>query len=472
MNVDTPTAVSTADWRAAQARTIAQRKLACLIAAVVVPLVGVAAMVLGEFLGDGPWRFVLTAACLAALVVPLVVIAFRRIGADQHSSGQLVETLTSQLSNAVDVAEQQAARRELQADRQEFETRLANALDMAAGEPEVIDVIERSFSTILPSSPVELLLADNSHAHLTQMASSPTGSTGCGVDSPDHCPAARRAQVQRFTNSDALDACPKLRGRSQGVVSAVCMPVSIMGRTVGVIHSTAPADSRFADDTVLDLGTLSKLAGARIGLLRVMAETTLQAATDSLTGLLNRRSFEAQVAKARSETQLLSVAMADLDHFKALNDTYGHETGDRALRLFSQVLAGSVRKQDLVCRQGGEEFVVALMGCTGETARTVLDAVRSRLEAAITVAGLPAFTVSFGLVDSHGQEDLPALIHRADVALFQAKREGRNRVVRHDHNAATVNAVERPTANNADRNPAGNGDVSRILEQPSRPRVG
>jgi len=163
-----------------------------------------------------------------------------------------------------------------------------------------------------------------------------------------------------------------------------------------------------------------------------MVETQLQAATDSLTGLLNRRSFEQQVTRARRDPLLLTVAMADLDHFKTLNDTYGHETGDRALLLFAQVLTGSVRQQDYVCRHGGEEFVLALVGCDTDAARDILDALRGRLDAAITVAGLPQFTVSFGVVEAHDQEDLPALINRADAALFQAKRDGRDRVVIQD----------------------------------------
>ncbi len=205
-----------------------------------------------------------------------------------------------------------------------------------------------------------------------------------------------------------------------------------MGRSVGVIHATAEPRADLDDNGVRDLGTLAKLAGARIGLLRVMMETQMQAATDSLTGLLNRRSFEQQVTRARREPLVLTVAVADLDHFKVLNDTYGHETGDRALRLFAQVLTGSVRQQDLVCRHGGEEFVLALMGCDASVARDILDALRGRLDAAITVAGLPKFTVSFGVVEAFDQEDLPTLINRADAALFQAKRDGRDRVVIQD----------------------------------------
>ena len=186
-------------------------------------------------------------------------------------------------------------------------------------------------------------------------SASPTGAPpNCCVDSPDHCPATRRAQVQRFADSEELDACPKLRGRPEGAVSAMCVPVSIMGRSVGVIHVTGEQHTAFSENTVQDLETLAKLSGTRIGLLRVMAETQLQATTDSLTGLLNRRSFEHRVAAVRRDEPNVVIAMADLDHFKLLNDSYGHETGDRALRLFAQVLRESLRTQDLVCRHGGK----------------------------------------------------------------------------------------------------------------------
>ena len=121
--------------------------------------------------------------------------------------------------------------------------------------------------------------------------------------------------------------------------------------------------------------------------------------------------------------------MADLDHFKLLNDSYGHETGDRALRVFAQVLRESLRTQDLVCRHGGEEFAIAIPGCSIEKAREIFDAARNRLDAAMTVAGLPKFTVSFGVIEAEPDDDLPGLISRADAALFQAKREGRDRVV-------------------------------------------
>jgi diguanylate cyclase (GGDEF)-like protein len=124
--------------------------------------------------------------------------------------------------------------------------------------------------------------------------------------------------------------------------------------------------------------------------------------------------------------------MADLDHFKQLNDTYGHETGDRALRLFARVLRDTLRGSDFVSRYGGEEFAVAFPDCSATDATRALNTVRTQLDAAITVGGLPKFTASFGVTEQEPGEELIAVLGRADEALMVAKQEGRDKVVLHD----------------------------------------
>jgi diguanylate cyclase (GGDEF)-like protein len=321
-----------------------------------------------------------------------------------------------------------------EARRREFETRLANALEMAEGEPEAHDAIQRALTSVVPDAPFELLLADNSHAHLDRMvvASADGTAPGCPVDSPEHCPAARRAQTQRFADSEALDACPKLRGRAQGRCSAVCVPVSIMGRTVGVIHTTGTPGALLDGTRIDDLETLANQAGARLGMLRVMAETQLQASTDGLTGLINRRTLENQVRSLRASQRDFALVMADLDRFKELNDTHGHEAGDRALRIFAQTLRDTLAAGDVACRFGGEEFTLVLPDTDTADAIDAMERVRDALALAVGRGEAPRFTASFGVVHSADADTFDELVALADRALFAAKHAGRDRVASYD----------------------------------------
>jgi diguanylate cyclase (GGDEF)-like protein len=412
-------------------------------------------------LASGTMRYAVLVGLMAVVFGPIVWFMYWSTNREQQRNHELAASLQSELVEALKAAERETARRLGQVRRQEFETKLANALEMADGEPEVIDAVERALATTLPASAVEMLLADNSHAHLARMAaSSPAGEPpGCGVDSPDQCPAARRAQVQRFDDSDELDACPKLRGRTQGRCSAVCVPVSIMGRTVGVLHAIGEPGVRLEEEKVQDLATLANLAGARIGLLRMMAETQLQAATDSLTGLLNRRSLERHVRTLREGSTPFALVMADLDHFKRLNDTFGHETGDRALRIFAQVLRASLRKEDVICRHGGEEFALVLPYCSARDAQTSCEHIRTNLADAVIGAGLAPFTVSFGVVEADDHENLMELVGRADAALFESKHHGRDRITVHDATGApAADTVVRAPARSRRRTTPSNGN--------------
>ena len=121
--------------------------------------------------------------------------------------------------------------------------------------------------------------------------------------------------------------------------------------------------------------------------------------------------------------------MGDLDHFKALNDTHGHDAGDRALRLFSRTMREAVRTGDLVSRYGGEEFVIAFPGLSVEAAARALGRIQEQLVLALSGGAVPPLTASFGVAPATDGDTLEDLCRVADAALFRAKREGRNRVV-------------------------------------------
>jgi diguanylate cyclase (GGDEF)-like protein len=315
--------------------------------------------------------------------------------------------------------------------RQDFDARLHRALEMASTEEASFAIIRRTLGRTLPQHPVELLLADSSDAHLKQaVEAGPDGKgPGCTVESPHACPAIRRGQTLVFPSSEELDACPFLQDRPYGPCAATCVPVTVAGRSIGVLHATAALDQPPVPDQIVRLEALAMQGGSRIGMLRVMQRTSLQAATDVLTGLLNRRVLEEKTYELLQRGELFALAMGDLDHFKRVNDTHGHEAGDRALRLFARTLRASVRVDDLVCRFGGEEFVIVFRRRSAADAVEALRRIQEELLVAIARANVPSFTASFGATDSHQSASLDELLRIADAALFQAKREGRNRIV-------------------------------------------
>ena len=164
-------------------------------------------------------------------------------------------------------------------------------------------------------------------------------------------------------------------------------------------------------------------------MLRAFEVSQTQANSDSLTGLMTRHSLETTVRDLYATGTPYSVAYGDLDHFKRLNDTFGHAAGDRALRTFSQVLRDSLRPIDVPGRYGGEEFVIVLPECAVDEARQVLERVRERLAERIILADLPPFTISFGLASSEQAADFDQVVSLADTALLCAKAGGRDQVV-------------------------------------------
>ena len=315
--------------------------------------------------------------------------------------------------------------------RRLFESQVIRALDMAQDGDGALEVAVGALELGLPGTQSEILLADSSRAHLSLGAKSEALAVNhsCAVATPRQCPAVRTGHALRFDRSDALDACPYLKSRKDHCASALCVPVSVMGSTTGVMHITRREQLPFTHRDATMVSGVAQQFGSRIGLLTAMAQSELQASTDPLTGLLNRRSLENGVRTLTSEATPFAVVIADLDHFKVLNDTHGHDAGDRALRVFSRVLRSVVREGDLVCRYGGEEFLIVMPRATAVDAVEVLDRLRLELSASFVDGRTPTFTVSAGATDTSQGDELTELISLADRALLQAKVDGRNRTI-------------------------------------------
>jgi diguanylate cyclase (GGDEF)-like protein len=348
------------------------------------------------------------------------------------------------------IEEREAALQE-QANRQEFDARLNRALERARTEHDVLATTIRAVTATAPGLPAEALIADSSRAHLRRQATttggllplsvvtSSAGGTGsndaeaasCQVVSPWDCPAMSTSQTHHFPDSGLLDACPFLRERADALdtpLTALCIPMASRGQAVGVLHAVRPATEPIEKATRDSLRTIAERTGVTIGATRAFSKSQLQASTDPLTGLLNRRSFEERASIMVSSAQRFGLIMADLDNFKTLNDVYGHSAGDRALRRFAQVLRSATRPEDAVARIGGEEFVILVPFAGTQEAATLADRLRADLEDTHHGAE-PAFTVSLGVAEGSSLDDLHSVIAAADRALFAAKAAGRDRVV-------------------------------------------
>jgi diguanylate cyclase (GGDEF)-like protein len=195
------------------------------------------------------------------------------------------------------------------------------------------------------------------------------------------------------------------------------------------------------DGWLLTVGTdISALKQTEADISRLHEQALLASRTDALTGLGNRGHVLAVAAAALAQAGQgemagrdlpLSLALIDLDHFKAINDQHGHQEGDRVLQAFAEVCRHKVRPDDVIGRFGGEEFVIVLRGLGASDSAAVVQRLRQELAASWgdRPGAIPSVTFSCGIAQARRDEGLDDLLRRADVALYAAKRGGRDRVV-------------------------------------------
>ncbi len=218
----------------------------------------------------------------------------------------------------------------------------------------------------------------------------------------------------------------------------VCFPVIQSGAVGSVVQLlVTPAEQDKLQSRIPFINVYLREAAPVLETKRLMESLRDSTLTDPMTGLNNRRFLEeyvetlvASVQRKRSHAAIL---MLDLDYFKMVNDTYGHDAGDAVLKALSTVLKQSVRASDLVIRYGGEEFLIILIDTVGEAAERVADNIRVAVEnLKVQVAGIILQkTISIGISDfPTDSETFWQAVKFADVALYQAKERGRNRVIR------------------------------------------
>lgn len=310
---------------------------------------------------------------------------------------------------------------------------MAHRMQAARTDDELAQVIRAFVPRVLPGLTGALYAYNNSRNLLVPLSG--WGGHEVETDSfaPDQCWALRRGQSHFVSEPGADIVCGHV---DHDAAPYHCEPLLASGEVIGVLH----LDGLVEAETQFRLNVLAEnIASAMVNqkLQRDLKEQTIR---DPLTGLFNRRYMEEalalEVARAARSDAPLCVVMCDVDHFKRFNDEFGHEAGDVVLQAVAAQLGHRFRDGDIVCRYGGEEFIIIAPGTTAEALSQRVEAVRQAIAGIALRLGkqpLGSSTMSFGVAEwARGMDrDGDALVQAADAALYRAKREGRNRVVVH-----------------------------------------
>ncbi len=251
-------------------------------------------------------------------------------------------------------------------------------------------------------------------------------------DSSD-CWALRTGHPHLVTPGDSTARCSHVQGIS---VSYMCLPILAQGETLGIVHLQATSEGQLESAELSFKTTFAGQVGLSIANIRLREALRMQSVRDSLTGLYNRRYLEEllerEMRRASRAAYPVGVLMIDLDHFKNFNDTYGHDAGDAVLRETGLLLVKSVRAEDVVCRYGGEEFVIVLPTANAETSQARAESIRTKIKELTVIhqgrpMGMLTISVGVAVFPEHGVSP-KELMSAADAALYEAKRSGRDQV--------------------------------------------
>ncbi|HRY19703.1 MAG TPA: diguanylate cyclase [Candidatus Competibacteraceae bacterium] len=302
---------------------------------------------------------------------------------------------------------------------------------------EAYEIIARSAEVLFADHAGGLAVSEENTSVLRLVA---RWGNGCALPPAltlDQCWALRRGEPYEVIDPAYGVYCPHFS--SCPAYAYFCLPLTVRGKILGLLHISAgrALSSEQLEELrnlAIKVGESTKLALSNLKLRETLRE---QATRDPLTGLFNRRYLDEtlprELHRCRRNGEPLTVAMLDLDYFKKFNDDYGHEAGDTVLRAVGGLLQRFLRSDDLACRYGGEELVLILPGATLSTAQGRMEELRQavmQLHLQHRDNELPAITVSIGLAMAEPEEtDACALLSRADAALYQAKEQGRNRII-------------------------------------------
>jgi diguanylate cyclase (GGDEF)-like protein len=201
-------------------------------------------------------------------------------------------------------------------------------------------------------------------------------------------------------------------------------------RLLAIIHNMTIELKKYHDRLELTIAELKMENTERQQAIKELEELST---TDPLTLVYNRRKFnellESEIDRSKRYKTGLSIIMCDIDHFKKINDTFGHDVGDNALKIFSTKINENIREVDMLARWGGEEFMILMPNINADKASSVAEKLRKIIEAT-EIKTIESLTASFGVTHLNDEDTAESLIKRVDEAMYSAKKGGRNKVER------------------------------------------
>ena len=331
-------------------------------------------------------------------------------------------------------AEARLARRSRELD---LLTRMGEFLQACTTEDEAYAVVGQFVGQFFPEDSGAVFVTSASRNMVEARATwGGASSPATAVFKPDECWAFRRGRTHVVDATARGLLCSHLPQPAPDAY--LCIPLIAQGESLGVLYLGGPVTSGgWAESHQRLAATVADHVGLAVANLKLRETLRRQSVRDPLTGLFNRRyleeTLERELRRAEHSASPLGVIMLDLDHFKRFNDTFGHDVGDLLLRELTGCLQAAVRGGDVVCRYGGEEFVLVLPDASLETTQARAEHLRAAVkQLVVSHRGqlVGAVTVSGGVAvfPAHGTT-AEALIHTADAALYRAKSDGRDRIV-------------------------------------------
>jgi diguanylate cyclase (GGDEF)-like protein len=345
--------------------------------------------------------------------------------------GSTYIALAATIASGKELMRRVRSRAELLASEQAALRRVATSVIEGQPTEAVFELVAREAAVLLGGSGAAILRldADDRATVVGSWADSDLGRyvPGAIVEMP---PGSNLAQARASCSPVRVDEHPPDSPVGQlGYRASIVAPVEVGGRTWGAVAVVAPKPAQLTASDEGKLMEFGKLLASAIASIDDRAKLAAQASTDPLTGLANRRSLHerlaAEVARGQRHGRIMSVALLDIDHFKEVNDSGGHEAGDEMLVKVARCLTEQARADDILGRFGGDEFAWVMPETTREQALVAVE--RARRLIALTSSRPRHVTISAGICDTASTTHPAELLSHADSALYWSKLNGRDR---------------------------------------------